>query len=67
MTITINDEMRSLTDPSTLFDLLQSMELAEQNGIAVAINEQVVTKVDWPDYTLQETDRVTIIQATQGG
>jgi len=67
MTITVNDEVQSLEDISSLHDLLQSMALLEKTGIAVAVNESVVTRNAWPECALSESDRVTIIQATQGG
>ena len=67
MTITINDESKTLTDAATLSELLDSLELVEQKGIAVAVNELVVTRTTWQNYNLRDTDRVTIIQATQGG
>lgn len=67
MTITINDEEQSLEREATLQDLLASLELADKTGIAVAVNESVVTRTAWSDCALSESDRVTIIQATQGG
>ena len=67
MTITVNDETQSLESESTLQDLLASLELVDKTGIAVAVNESVVTRTAWPDCSLSESDRVTIIQATQGG
>ncbi|MCZ6671905.1 MAG: sulfur carrier protein ThiS [Verrucomicrobia bacterium] len=67
MTITINDESKNLTDASTLQDLIQSLQLTEKTGIAVAVNEAVVTRSSWTTCALKDTDRVTIIQATQGG
>ncbi|MDG2166563.1 MAG: MoaD/ThiS family protein, partial [Opitutales bacterium] len=33
----------------------------------VAVNESVVTRTSWPECALSQSDRVTIIQATQGG
>ena len=67
MTITVNDEAQSLESESSLQDLLASLELVDKTGIAVAVNESVVTRTAWPDCSLNESDRVTIIQATQGG
>jgi sulfur carrier protein len=67
MTISINDEVQSLTDVSTLQELIASLELSEKTGIAVALNETVVTRSAWSTCELNESDRVTIIQATQGG
>lgn len=67
MNITINDEVRTLSDSVSLGQLIQQLDLGEKKGIAVAVNEEVVTRADWQSRRLRDTDRVTIIQATQGG
>jgi sulfur carrier protein len=36
-------------------------------GVAVAVNEAVVTRAEWSDTTLAEGDRVEILTAVQGG
>ena len=36
-------------------------------GVAVAVNEAVVTRGDWDRTTLAEGDRVEILTAVQGG
>jgi sulfur carrier protein len=36
-------------------------------GVAVAVNEAVVTRAEWPGTTLTEGDRVEILTAVQGG
>ncbi len=67
MTIRVNDKTRSVADSATLFDLLRELALAERKGIAVALNDAVVSRGDWPARVLSESDRVLVIQATQGG
>lgn len=36
-------------------------------GIAVAVNQNVLTKAEWAQTALQPGDRVEIVSATQGG
>jgi sulfur carrier protein len=36
-------------------------------GVAVAVNEAVVTRAEWLGTTLSEGDRVEILTAVQGG
>lgn len=67
MTITVNEESRCFKDGATLQELLVSLELSETAGIAVAVNEAVITRTTWPECRLSESDQITIIQATQGG
>ncbi len=47
--------------------LAQSLNTDERDGIAVAVNGEVVPKGVWGDRGLQEGDRVEIIRAVQGG
>ena len=37
------------------------------NGIAIAINNNVVKRTDWSSKILQQEDVVLIIKSTQGG
>jgi sulfur carrier protein len=39
----------------------------KQTGIAVAINQDVLTRAEWAETTLQPGDRVEIVSAVQGG
>ena len=47
--------------------LVQSLKTDERDGIAVAVNGEVVPKGFWSERTLQTDDRVEIIRAVQGG
>ena len=67
MTITVNDKAQSFSGVSTLQDLVESLGFTEKTGIAIAVNDAVVTRRAWADSILRETDHITIIQATQGG
>jgi sulfur carrier protein len=68
MEIIINDQKKELgLTPVTVQQLLD-MEIPEkQKGIAVAINNCVVSKVDWNKKIIQANDNILIIKATQGG
>ena len=50
-----------------LNQLLQELDLLESKGIAVAVNNKVVPKINWNAFQLTENDTITIIRATQGG
>lgn len=50
-----------------LNQLLQELDLSESKGIAVAVNNKVIPKVNWNAFQLTENDTITIIRATQGG
>jgi len=54
-------------ESETLSGVLQSQGLLEKKGIAVAVNQSVVQKVNWQEFKLKENDNIMIITATQGG
>jgi len=47
--------------------LKQHLESDKLDGIAVAVNGEVVPKGSWSERTLQVDDRLEIIRAVQGG
>jgi len=47
--------------------LAQSLKAEARDGIAVAVNGEVVPKGTWSQRKLQEGDKVEIIRAVQGG
>ena len=67
MNIRCNDQARSVGGDATLLDLLRELALDERRGVAVAVNDTVVPRADWPARALAEADRVLVIQAAQGG
>ena len=68
MQLTVNGQMRSVADASTLADLLTAMNLCpEQKGIAIAVNAEVIARAMWATTRLCNGDRVDIIHAVQGG
>jgi len=67
MNIRVNDQARRVAPSATLHDLLRELALAERRGVAVAVNDTVVPRAEWPARALAEADRVLVIQAAQGG
>ncbi len=66
MTINVNNQSQSISEDSSIEKLLAQLQIST-NGIAVAVNNEVISKENWRQLTLKEKDEVTIIQATQGG
>ena len=67
MQIQVNNQPKEIPRSSSLLVLLQDLAMNESKGIAVAINNKVVKRADWPTTQLSEEDKITIIKATQGG
>ena len=67
MNISLNDKPHVVTEGMMLKDFLSTLDLIDLNGWAVAINENVIPRDTLQAVTLQEGDRLLLIQATQGG
>ena len=67
MEVIVNNSTTQVQNESSLSELINSLNLIEQKGIAIALNNKVVTKIKWESTTLSEKDKITIIKATQGG
>jgi len=67
MEITVNNQPLKLSAPSSVAQLLSAVLQVPGTGIAIAVNQAIVSKSDWPDHLLQPGDQVVLIKATQGG
>jgi len=67
LNITINKDPKIIGTDSGLLQLLKDIKLIDQQGVAIAVNDQVITKSNWEQFQLKENDKITIIKATQGG
>ena len=67
MEVYINQELKTISENSSLFSLLETLDLHEKKGIAIAINNSVIPKSTWNGHQLQSNDKITVITATQGG
>jgi sulfur carrier protein len=50
-----------------LLELLNILRITEKKGIAIAVNDVVVSKNEWDEFALKDEDQVIIIEAAQGG
>ena len=67
MKIWVNQELVDIIACMSLFDILKQKNIVDNKGIAVAINQKVITKKEWTYTSLSEGDKVIVIEATQGG
>jgi len=65
--ITVNDEIREVSEGCDLDEALSHLGFSSTNGCAVALNEEVILKENWDSRKLTNGDRILIVQATQGG
>ncbi len=64
--ILVNDQSHSLDSPLDLKSLLEHINVSEK-GIAIALNQSIIQKKEWPNTHLKNDDQILIIKATQGG
>jgi sulfur carrier protein len=68
MQIIINEE-KIIIEKEKVFipDLLVYKSIHDLKGLAVAVNNSIVSKEQWNSTPLKENDKILIIRATQGG
>ncbi len=67
MEVEINNTKFVLEADSSLFDALKQAGLNQKNGIAVAVNWEIISKSNWHTHILKQHDKITVITAAQGG
>ena len=67
ISVYVNDAARAVTSGQGLLVLLEELAMANREGLAIAVNAEVVPRARWAERALREGDRVLIIQASQGG
>ncbi|ANQ50155.2 sulfur carrier protein ThiS [Flammeovirga sp. MY04] len=68
MNITVNNKSITLPSAFSIAQLLEHMNISVAKGtVAVAINDEIVSKDVWDKHALSENDHVTIVAPAQGG
>ncbi len=67
MQITINNQSYTFNENTSLENAVESLELKETNGIALALNEEIIPKSNWQKTILYNEDKIIIIGAVAGG
>ena len=66
MRIQINGEVHTVASGETLESLVLALALPSE-GVALALNRQVVPRREWRNRALSEDDRIEIVRAVGGG
>jgi len=67
MTVYVNREPLEFTEAVSVSTVLLHAQINAERGIAIAVNNAVVSKTTWDTFMLEDMDKLTIIKATQGG
>jgi sulfur carrier protein len=52
---------------TSLKDLLNQKEILAKSGVAIAVNNEVISKLNWENHQLQNEDKILVITAAAGG
>lgn len=67
MEITVNQQNYRLAADCSVARMLLTVLQTETSGIAVAVNQTIISKSNWDRHILKQGDQVLLIKATQGG
>ena len=68
MRIVLNGEPRDLRDGATAADAVDASGApGAHDGVAVAVDGEVVPRSRWAEHALADGQRVEVLQAVQGG
>ncbi|MCT1530442.1 sulfur carrier protein ThiS [Sphingobacterium daejeonense] len=68
MVLIINHQLTNFAFPINNLEELMHLELkGKTNGVAIALNNQVIPRNSWSVTPLADNDSILIITATQGG
>lgn len=67
MKVTFANNQFDIREGTTLLQWLEENDFSKGQGIAVAVNETVVSAQIWGERILKDGDQITVIKATAGG
>jgi len=67
MQITINKQNYQFDENTSLESAIETLKLKETNGIALALNEEIIPRSEWQKTILYHEDKIIIIGAVAGG
>ena len=68
MDLRVNGESKTFDDSANLASLLKEMDVRhDATGVAVALNDVVIPRAEWPMTPIASGDTIEIIRAVQGG
>ena len=63
----VNNQPQTVSENASVQSLAEELLGDKQKGVAIAVNDAVVTKTQWASTFLKANDNIIIIKATQGG
>ncbi len=66
MTITVNGQKKDVPEGTTVLALLERLDI-KQERVAVEVNEEIVRKATYGSTSVNEGDRIEVVQFMGGG
>jgi len=64
----VNGERRLLPQEISLLDLLRELKIdPEAPAVAIAVNDRLVRRADWPVHRIVAGDRIEVVRPMAGG
>lgn len=67
MQVKINNKSYSINSNQSIVESLTELGLFSETGIAIAVNQKVISKDVWKETLIKDGDEILVIKATQGG
>ncbi|MGN7987579.1 sulfur carrier protein ThiS [Pedobacter sp. 22226] len=67
MEVTINNQNHQLNEACSIEQMLAAVISTGTDGLAIAVNQTIISKSVWDTYLLNPGDQIILIKATQGG
>lgn len=64
--VTLNGEVKSFEDPTTLMDLVEAHGL-KVNSILIELNGEAVLRSEWTKRKIQDGDKMEFLRVVAGG
>ena len=67
MNVTINGESSDVADGARVADVVSKLAGGRKEGIAVAMNGEIVPRSAWSEVAVRENDKLEVLSAIGGG
>ena len=65
--ITVNGTAHANISEKSIIEMLTILDINADKGVAIAVNNSVVSKPLWAEKLVKDGDTILLIKATQGG
>lgn len=67
MRVSLNGSEHALPDGASVTDAIDSLDMADATGVAVAVDGTVIPRSQWNEVRLFANQKIEVVRAVQGG